>query len=61
LTNISEGGKAPRVINVNFGKLNENIIIQPQSLKEGTSQVVQDMEAMLVRIITGTEASVANE
>lgn len=61
IDNINEGGKAPRIINVNFGKLNENIIIQPQSLKEGTAQVVTDMEAMLVRIIEGTEVSVANE
>jgi TP901 family phage tail tape measure protein len=56
---IGSGGQ--RVINIQFGKLNENIIIQPQTLKEGVSEVVNISEEMLVRIIQGAEVSVANE
>lgn len=59
LNGVSQGGQ--RIINIQFGKLNENIIIQPQTLKEGTSEVVLNMEDMLVRIIEGAEVSVANE
>jgi hypothetical protein len=58
IDNINQGG--PRIINIQFGKLNENIIIQPQTLKEGTSEVVLDLEEMLVRVIEGAEASTAN-
>lgn len=56
---VSQGGQ--RIINIQFGKLNENIIIQPQTLTEGTNQVVQMSEDMLVRILEGAETSVANE
>ncbi|WP_317899422.1 phage tail tape measure protein [Aurantibacillus circumpalustris] len=59
IDNINQGGQ--RIINVQFGKLNENIIIQPQTLKEGTAEVTLDLEEMLVRAIEGAEVSVANE
>jgi hypothetical protein len=59
INNINQGGQ--RIINIQFGKLNENIIIQPQTLKEGTTEVTMDLEEMLVRAISGAEESVANE
>lgn len=59
IDNINQGGQ--RIINVQFGKLNENIIIQPQTLKEGTTEVTMDLEEMLVRAISGAEESLANE
>ena len=49
------------VNNITFGKLNENIIIQSQTLTEGKEKAIVEMEDMLVRIINGTEESVANE
>lgn len=59
IDSVSQGGQ--RIINIQFGKLNESIIIQPQTLKEGTAQVAMDLEEMLLRVINGAETAVANE
>lgn len=58
---INEGGRSVRIINVHFNKLNENINIHPQTLKEGTNEVAADLTSMLVRAISGAEESMINE
>lgn len=61
IENISEGGRSVRYITVNFKNMVDTIQIQPQTLKEGTNEVVADLEEMLVRAVSGAEESLINE
>lgn len=61
IESVNEGGRSVRYINVSFKNMVDTIQIQPQTLKEGTNEVVKDLEEMLVRAVSGAEESLINE